>query len=383
MSLRFEFVSLAKKPGANFSLLCRQFGISRSCGYKWVRRFEAHQPDSLKDRSRKPLHSPRRSSKQVEARVLAANKRYPTWGPRKVRRFLKKTALKVPAISTVGRILARHGLVQHSIAKSPLVRFERVAPNQLWQMDFKGHFSLLRGRTHPLVLLDDHSRYVLGLWACENEQDSTVRGCLLQAFRRYGLPSAILCDNGPPWGASGSEEYTQLGVWLLRLGLQLCHGRPYHPQTQGKVERFNRTLKADAIGQRNWANCAALQRHLDSYRQIYNHQRPHQSLFDEVPASRYEVSPRRLPTALPKIQYAPGDHVRYVRSKGEATFHNRTFYLGRAFINQPIAFRPTNLEGVLDLFFVYQKLGYIDLNTSSSIPKGNYHPILKIKRPHQ
>ncbi len=125
---------------------------------------------------------------------------------------------------------------------------DRSNPNALWQMDFKGHFAMLKGRCHPLTILDDHSRFCLGLQACANETIETTQIHLTHIFRRYGLPLALLCDNGGPWGSGYPHiELTKLTVWLIRLGIQVLHGRPAHPQTQGKDERFHRTLKAEVL----------------------------------------------------------------------------------------------------------------------------------------
>ena len=142
-------------------------------------------------------------------------------------------------------MLRRHGLLDpaESGTHRAFVRFERPDPNDLWQMDFKGHFPAGQGRCHPLTVLDDHSRYALGLEACAGETLATVREQVTRLFRRYGLPKAILTDNGSPWGTCGGTGPSGFEVWLMRLGVRLLHGRPYHPQTQGKDERFHRTLE--------------------------------------------------------------------------------------------------------------------------------------------
>src|SRR5262249_318454 len=162
-----------------------------------------------------------------------------------------------PSVSTVTAILGRHGRIDaaESVKRQAFERFERAAPNELWQMDYKGHFTLAQGRCHPLTVIDDHSRYALGLRACRDESQPTGKGEVGGIFRRYGLPERMLMDNGPPWGAGGAGQgHTRLGVWLLELGIAVSHGRPYHPQTQGKDERFHRTLKAEAIGRRQFAD---------------------------------------------------------------------------------------------------------------------------------
>ena len=252
VGLREEFVVLSLSPGANVRELCRRFGISAKTGYKWRKRYLAEGRAGLSDRSRCPRHSPRRAPPETEKSVAALRATHPAWGGRKIRaRLLALGREEVPAASTITGILRRRGLVEaaESAKRGPWRRFERPRPNDLWQMDFKGHFALTGGgRCHPLTVLDDHSRFALGLEACADERTETVRGHLRALFRRYGLPERILADNGSPWGSDPSHPYTSLTVWLLRLGVGVSHGRPYHPQTQGKDERFHRTVGAEDRG---------------------------------------------------------------------------------------------------------------------------------------
>jgi transposase InsO family protein len=158
-------------------------------------------------------------------------------------------------------------------------RFERASPNELWQMDFKGHFAMVGGgRCHPLTVLDDHSRYSIGLRACENQQATTVMRELVTMFQQYGLPVQMLMDNGSPWGDSGGQPWTIVTSWLIRLGIRVTHIRPHHPQTQGKDERFHRTLKAEVLRDRSHLDLPACQSDFDPWRDIYNRERPHEAL---------------------------------------------------------------------------------------------------------
>ena len=208
VSLRLDFIKLALTTDANFSQLCRKFGISRKTGYKWLHRYLEEGSAGLRDRSRRPHTSPNRTSATMEQRVLSLRDKHPAWGGRKIHKRLEVLGMdNVPPPSTITEILRRHGRMdpQESIKHRPWQRFEAEAPNQLWQMDFKGHFPLVNGeRCHPLSVLDDHSRFCLGLQACGNERRETVQGRLTAIFRRYGMPEQLLVDNGPPWG-TGSQ----------------------------------------------------------------------------------------------------------------------------------------------------------------------------------
>jgi transposase InsO family protein len=368
MDQREEFVRLALAEGANKRELCRRFGISRDKGYKWLRRYRPGDSSSLADHSRRPQRSPLRTDAATEAAVLGIRAgSNNAWGARKIARVMERTGgLDAPALSTITEILRRHGKLADKASGHPgrFRRFERAAPNELWQMDFKGHFPLLFGRCHPLTVLDDHSRYALGLEACADERDQTVRERLSAVFRRYGLPWTMLMDNGSPWGdTAGEPRFTVFTIWLMRLGVWVIHGRPYHPQTQGKDERFHRTLKAEVLSGRSFRDTRECQHAFDRWRPVYNHERPHEALGLEPPVSRYRVSPRAFPDALPAIEYGPGDIVRKVDTGGFISFKNRAVRIGKPFRGQPVALRTTNVDGVINVHFCAQQIGLIDLRT--------------------
>jgi transposase InsO family protein len=370
---REEFVRLALVPGANVSELCRRFRISRGNAYKWLARYRAEGRAGLADRSCRPQHSPGQTPQPIEAEVLriraGSNN---AWGARKIARVMRNRAPPVPALSTITEILRRHGKLaarQHE-HPGPYQCFERADPNELWQMDFKGHFPLVQGRCHPLTVLDDHSRYSLTVSACSNEQDTTVRAQLVPIFRRYGLPLAMLMDNGPPWGDTADQPHTAFSVWLMRLGVRVIHGRPFHPQTQGKDERFHRTLKAEVLNGRTFRDLADCQRAFDRWRHVYNHERPHQALALARPAERYRASPRPFPDTLAPIEYGSDDIVRKVDSSGHITLKRRVLYIGRALRGQPVALRPTNEDAVFSVHFCTHRIGTLDLRSEPTTTCG-------------
>ncbi len=369
MAEREEFARLALLGGANKRRLCQRFEIDPSTGHKWLGRYRKEGRSGLCDRSRRPHHCPSRTDGATEAEVLRIrDNSNNAWGARKIARVMEREGSgKVPALSTITEILRRHGRLDERKHEhpGPLTRFEREQPNELWQMDFKGHFAVGRGRCHPLTVLDDHSRYALGLQACGDEQDKTVRERLSALFRCYGLPFAMLMDNGSPWGDTGSG-YTMFGVWLMRLGVKVSHGKPFHPQTQGKDERFHRTLKAEVLHGRSFDDIAHCQRAFDEWRNIYNCERPHEALGLETPITRYHPSHRSFPGHLPDIAYWPGDAVRKVDSDGFISFKNRSLRIGKAFRRQPVALRATDADGVFDVIFCTQEIGQIDLRQLSA-----------------
>jgi len=245
-------------------------------------------------------------------------------------------------------------------------RFEHAAPNDLWQMDFKGHFPIARGRCHPLTVIDDHSRFALGIRACNDETDATVRGELTTIFRRYGLPYRMLMDHGSPWGSANAEHrYTRFEVWLLELGVSVSHGRPYHPQTQGKDERFHRTLASEGIGRRSFVDLVACQRRFDEWQTIYNTERPHEALGLATPIARYRPSQRSFPERLTPFDYGTGAVLRRVSDTGWLSFRGLSLKLGRAFADRQAALRPAAEDGCFDAFFCGHKVASFDLREAA------------------
>jgi len=367
MESRRELVELALGAGSNMSELCRRFGVSRKTAYKWMRRYEESGVSGLGDHSRRPKTSPQRTSVAVEKRVVQLRTEHPAWGGRKLHRLLLARGVEdVPVPSTITEILRRHGLLSESRGSHAYQRFERERPNELWQMDFKGHFEMQSGgRCHPLTVLDDHSRYAVVLQACGNEQGQTVQERLRQAFRNYGLPQSMLMDNGSPWGDDRESPWTPLTVWLLRLGVRVAHGRPYHPQTQGKAERFHRTLVAEVLHGHVFRDLRHCQDRFDEWRVIYNYERPHEALDLAAPGSRYELSVRSYPEQLPELEFGPDDVIRKVQRQGWFWFHGQEWKVSKAFRGERVGVRPTVREGVWEVWFGPQCLGELDLHAEA------------------
>lgn len=364
VDMRCEFVMLAERGDVAMRELCRRYGVSPTTGYKWRHRMVAEGVAGLTDRPRRPHCSPRAMAAELVAAVLAVRRDNPVWGGRKIHHYLRAAGLAdVPHANTITGILRRHGLLAPAAGNrhGPFHRFERDAPNQLWQMDFKGHFPLGRGRCHGLSVIDDHARFAVGLTACGNERRATVRTALTTSFRRYGLPDWMLMDNGPPWGTAAGLPHTRLTAWLMRLGIGISHGRPFHPQTQGKTERFHRTLKAELLAGRRFRDLADAQQHFDRWRHRYNFTRPHEALGHQPPGRRYRPSPRPFPESLPPIEYPAGLAVRRVQRDGRISYLGRQTFVSHAFDGQPVALRPTDEDGVVEVLFCNFTVVTLDL----------------------
>jgi transposase InsO family protein len=273
--------------------------------------------------------------------------------------------MKAPARSTIHDILKRHGCidVEESLKHRKWQRFEREAPSDLWQMDFKGWPEKERGyRCEPLSIVDDYSRYAICLEACPDQRTETVQDRLTMVFRRYGMPQQMVMDNGSPWGYDEDRRYTPLTTWLMSLGIGVIHCRPYHPQTQGKVERFHRTLQLELLRGRYFANRRSVQSAFDRWRDFYNQRRPHQSLAMKVPASRYRISSREFPNKLPAPEYNTTDFVRRVDLHGKISFRGHHYLISKGFRGHNIALRNTQRDSILDVYFYSHKVREIDLN---------------------
>jgi transposase InsO family protein len=369
MSLREEFVGLAATQTLPFSELCRRFNISRQTGYKWLERHKTHGPDGLADQSRRPHHSPMRSPQHVVEIVLELRHQH-GWGGRKIeQRLLDMGHTEVPAPATITEILRRHGLIpeHESARRQHWQRFEHEYPNSLWQMDFKGDFPTLEtGRCAPLTVLDDHSRFNIVLAACSRMTTQVVQSELERAFRCYGLPARINTDNGAPWGSpSAPGQITELAVWMIRLGIHVSYSRPYHPQTNGKDERFHRSLKAEVLERHAFTTHAHVQRELERWRHVYNTERPHEALGMATPMTRYKPSPRVMPDHLPEPEYGPGDEVLRVNSNGVVRFRGERLRLSIALKGLYVAARPKDDEdGIIEFWFAHQRVAKLDLKAA-------------------
>lgn len=324
---RIQFVIRATSGKERLAALCREFGISRPTGYLWRRRYQSSGTlTELAEHSRRPHGSPSRTATWKAERV-AALRQQTGWGAKKLRVLLGEEEIVLP-VRTIHRILQRQDFVSDSAPTPALTRFERSDPNELWQMDSKGKYSTEQGECHPLSILDDHSRYVVGLYALPNLEGEKASPCLVETFRRYGVPQAMLMDRGSLWWtAFNGWGLTRLSVQLIEQGIRLLYGRVRHPQTQGKVERFHRTLGVELRHRgvpRSWAEWPAA---LAAVREIYNERRPHEALAMQRPAQCYRPSPRPFAEQVKEWEYPEGSDVRRLNSKGMLTDQGRRWFV--------------------------------------------------------
>ena len=340
---RREFVQAAMYCN-NFSALCREFGITRRTGLKWMQRYRECQP--LTDRSRRPHKSPSRTPEDVELLILAVRADNPGWGAKTIRDvLLTEGHANIPCAKTVNNILNRYGCISpdESQKRQPFVRFEKALCNQMWQADFKGEFRMRDGRyCYPLDIIDDHSRFAIRI-APHLGTANVVIPVFTGAFREFGLPDSILSDNGAQF-AGFRKGYTQFERWLMDLDILPIHGRIKHPQTQGKIERFHRTMKQELLNHTTIANIEDAQDKFCLWRDKYNNIRPHEALGMKRPGEVYKPSQRQFNENVTKYEYGGEYHVIKVNSWGYVRFDKWQIYLSETMIDQYIEFRPS-LDG--------------------------------------
>ena len=326
---------------SNFSALCREFGITRRTGQKWVDRYRDFQP--LADRSRRPHTSPTKTPEDVERLILAVRADNPGWGARTIRDVLLQEGHKnIPCAKTVNNILNRYGCIspEESQKRQPFTRFQKDLCNQMWQADFKGEFRMEDGRyCYPLDILDDHSRFAIRV-APRLSTANVVIPVFAEAFREFGLPDSILSDNGAQF-AGFRKGYTQFERWLMDLDILPIHGRIKHPQTQGKIERFHRTMKQELLNHTTIVNIEDAENKFCIWRDKYNNIRPHEALGMKRPGDVYEPSQRQYSEAIKKYEYGGEHHVIKVNSWGYVRFDKWQVYLSETMIDQYIEFRPS------------------------------------------
>ena len=360
---RIAFVREYLEGIEGMSALCRKYEISRPTGYKWVERYA--QTGSVAEMSRAPKTHPQKTNPEIVAQILSLRREHPGTGAKKLRHILLKRGLEVPCASTVNAILKRNGCIslEASQAAQRYRHFEASESNGIWQADFKGNFAMLDGnRCYPLNILDDHSRFCLCSAAQDNERYEDTAANFTRTFREYGLPRALLCDNGNPWGTSQSVGYTRFEVWLMDLDILPMHGRSLHPQTQGKQERFNGSLKREKLAfAGDIADLVHAQSLLDEYRRFYNNERPHEALDMAVPAERYSPSPRSFPEVVRDWSY-DSCSVSKVKSSGYVSFSKQGCFLSEAFSGLMIAVIPSpDQPDCLDLLYRNFRVARFDL----------------------
>lgn len=366
MDERVRFIAAVKEdPKGNFTRLCAQFGISRAKGYKWVHRYGEQGPSGLSDRKPVALSCPHRTADEVVDRILAMRKQHPFDGARKLRARLQNLGYDapLPAASTIGDILDRYGLIRPRRARlrvppstQPLGHAH--GPNDVWCVDFKGHFPCGDGeRCHPLTISDAATRYLIKCEGLHHPSEVPVREHFELAFREFGIPARIRSDNGPPFATKAVGGLSRLSIWWIQLGIVPERIEPGKPQQNGRHERMHRTLKKQTALPPA-PTFADQQRAFDRFRADYNDCRPHEALGQTPPARHYEPSMRAMPRELREPQYDDDFVVRRVTTGGKLGHKASRCLVTSLLVGQPVGLKPIG-EDDWELFYGPVQLGFL------------------------
>jgi transposase InsO family protein len=375
MDERYRFILDYQSQECSLAELCRRYGISRPTAYKWLGRHAQEGVAGLKDRSRAPHTQARASSPEQEALLLACRAAHPHWGPRKLKAYLERRhpGLLLPAPSTIGAILGRHGLllprkrVRHATA-SPGPLAPAGAPNDTWCVDFKGWFLTGDGtRIDPLTMTDAYSRFLLCCQAVAKTDGEHVRAIFEACFRQYGLPRRIRSDNGPPFASTGLAGLSRLAVWWLRLGIVPERIEPGKPQQNGEHERMHLTLLKEAASPPQ-ASGRAQQRAFNAWREEFNQERPHEALGLATPADYYQPSSQPYPARLAAVEYPEDWETRSVRGAGQLQWRGRDVLVTRALCGERVGLEAVE-DGLWRVYFMGLALGWLDERRLRITPK--------------
>lgn len=349
MDERVKFLSEYLKREQSLAAICREFGVSRKTGHKWVRRFLEAGPGGLVDRSRAPHHCSREISEEMVTAIITLRQTHERWGPRKLRAWLEqhRTRTEWPAASTIGRILARHGMVvprRRSRRGPPYTQPFRAcsAPNTVWCADFKGWFQTGDGsRCDPLTITDAYSRYLLACRVLPQTRYLNVKPVFETVFREYGLPDVIRTDNGAPFASVALGGLTHLSIWWIKLGIIPERIMPGCPEQNGRHERLHRTLKEETATPPR-TTIPQQQQAFNRFRHEYNHERPHEALNHRTPDALYQPSPRPYPGRIPDVNYPEHLFVRRVGPSGSIHWRGCELFLGESLAGEPVAMEQHN-----------------------------------------
>jgi len=366
MDQKTQFIADYLRHMLSVSELCDLYGISRKTAYKWIERYVRQGPAGLEDRSRKPRNSPNRTAEHIEAALLQARARHPSWGAKKLLPLVAKRFPneELPVQSTVFEILGRHGMLarkrqRRRIGHPGAPSSSMLAPNDVWCADFKGQFKTNDGHyCYPLTVTDGFSRYLLGCQALHSTAVHEAKPVFTRLFREFGLPLRIRTDNGVPFATTGIHGLSQLNVWWLRLGIQHQRILPAHPEQNGAHERMHRTLKGEACRPPQ-ATLVTQQRTFNTFRRLYNDERPHAALGDRPPAVLYRPSPRPYTGALPPVEYPGHFLVKRVTNAGTIRLRKRLLFLSNALKQHPVGLEEVD-DGIWSIHFCQVLLGRVD-----------------------
>lgn len=361
-----EAFVIAAQNSKNFSAVCREFGITRKTGYKWMKRYSEGKP--MKNQSTAPTFIANKTPAETEKLIIDLRTDNPGWGASTIHRVLENEGHAMPCVKTVNNILHRYGCIDpvESDKRKTFIRYAKEHCNDMWQTDFKGEFLMKNGKyCYPLDIIDDCSRFAIKIYPTESTANVVIP-TFETAFKEYGMPKAVLSDNGAQF-AGFKQGFTQFEKWLMNLDILPIHGRIKHPQTQGKIERFHRSMKSELLKYNEFNDLKDADNAIQEWRNKYNNIRPHEALNMLCPADVYVSSERKYPNKIPPYEYNGQFHVIKVNSWGYLRFANFQVYLSETMIGEYIEFRPSDDDLTFDLYYRNFRIAQYDANTGNRL----------------
>ena len=362
--MREEFVRQVLSKQKSKSELCREYDISRPTGDKWIQRYLNNE--ELSDRSKAPFKTANKTPEATEQFIVEYRKKYPAIGAVKIHRMLKDEGhTNIPCPSTINEIFKRNGLItkESSLAATPVKRFQKEHPNEMWQADFKGDFLMQDNqRCFPLNILDDCTRFNLCCEPLLNVRFETVKPVIERIFYEYGMPFSFLCDNGNPWGVAQGTGFSLFEVWLMDLGILTLHGRILHPQTQGKEESFNGSMKRELLKHTSIADVNDAREKFIEYREFFNNKRPHHALHLDTPAKHYTKSNKEYDSKIEQWEYPQEYIIHKVKSTGYFSYKGHSYFLSESFADKEIAVKESSKNGCVNLYYRQFIIGRLNVD---------------------
>lgn len=385
MDLKVQLITEWLRGEHTVTELSRGYGVSRKTVYKWIRRYQGEGAPGLAERSRAPHHCAHAISDEVAQCIIATKLRHPSFGPKKVidRLRAQHPERDWPADSTAGALLKRVGLVKKRRYRRPYPADPQPfqlgeTPNALWSTDYKGQYRSSTGRwCYPLTITDNASRYLIGCRGVDATDYAQARPVFEWAFREYGLPEAMLSDNGPPFASRAAGGLTRLSLWWIRQGIRVHRIQPGKPTQNARHERMHGTLHRAVGAQLRNTRPAHQQRTLNTFRREYNELRSHESLTRDTPASVHTRSPRAYTPVLRPVHYDEDQQVRTVRHNGEIRLHGTLVYLSALLAQQPVGLRPVDNDRY-EVRYSFHLLGHLNMATQRLENAAHWH----LSEPH-
>jgi transposase InsO family protein len=364
MESRQAFINDYLEDRTTMSALCLQHGITTKTGYKWLKRFKENGYSGLEDMSKRPHeHSQQLTEKQL-CDIIRLKKEFMEFGPKKIHNLYNRSHQKDISLSSVSRILKRSGFTKtykkrrvNSLEHKAQI-LEAQAPNDIWTIDFKGHWPALeRNKCEPLTVVDQYSRYILYSLPLERSDGEHVKETFIRLFKQYGMPKAIKSDNGPPFSHSLTPRgISTLSNWLMSLNIEIHRIQPAKPSQNGKHERMHRDLKALVqIGPR--LSMKEYHESLKMFQNRYNYKRPHEALDMKFPSEVYKPSDSKYQEPSKDIDYPKDMIIRRVYNNGQIKYESNPYGISQTLAGYQLGLKFE--ENDISVYFCDVLLGHL------------------------